>query len=503
MTTAIKTASDLLPCPFCGHVGLDFAEGSTFRWIEASCGGCGATRGETRIQTLGEGTKDEWMADARAEAISEWNQRATLSAPPVAEGMPELPAGWNIKEDEDGWIYFRRPDDFRQAITPKQHLGSHSETLYMLLAALAAGRAEPSKYDRVFLDRGMTPPSQPVGSALTAKAREWIEEALTYVGSPSWSPSMVKEGNAILRAAEYWQTYPDGIFSDPEPLAALTPEPAALPAEVEPVASSRTLDAMCRLYSACKLLLARHPVRDLDEIFVEAERIIDEGATPIAAQPAAAEACGASRGANCELPKGHYGFCQQAAAARQASDPIAEGLRRLDATLAEGGAGPIKEWSRYDTIVHMHTAAPAQPAPEPAAQRMDDLRALASMCHNPPTREEIEAEDVSNLDPAPLLAKMAALRPAADAGEVEKDAGWQPIETAPNDLGSRLYLVGRFCVQGFRDVTGTLMAQTEISPHWRKMRGKPTHWMPLPESPRLAAPEAGAGSSGVSDQGEA
>ena len=40
-----------------------------------------------------------------------------------------------------------------------------------------------------------------------------------------------------------------------------------------------------------------------------------EPTEPYPAQAAAVpEACGASRGANCELPKGHYGFCQQAAA---------------------------------------------------------------------------------------------------------------------------------------------------------------------------------------------
>ena len=69
-----------LPCPFCGHVGLEFKEGSTFRWIIAECGGCGASRGETRIQTFGEGTRDEWMADVQADAIQEWNTRAILAA---------------------------------------------------------------------------------------------------------------------------------------------------------------------------------------------------------------------------------------------------------------------------------------------------------------------------------------------------------------------------------------------------------------------------------------
>lgn len=69
----------LLPCPFCGHVGLDFTEGSTFRWRIAQCAGCGATTGEERIQTTGEGTKEEWEAVCRARLIAAWNRRATLS----------------------------------------------------------------------------------------------------------------------------------------------------------------------------------------------------------------------------------------------------------------------------------------------------------------------------------------------------------------------------------------------------------------------------------------
>jgi len=63
------------PCPFCGYVGLDFHEGTTFRWLAAECGGCGATCGETRVQTIGQGTKDEWMQQAQADAIEVWNTR--------------------------------------------------------------------------------------------------------------------------------------------------------------------------------------------------------------------------------------------------------------------------------------------------------------------------------------------------------------------------------------------------------------------------------------------
>ena len=66
----------IAPCPFCGYVGLEFREGSTFRWLIADCGGsCGCSLGETRIQTLGEGTKEEWMAQAQSNVIEVWNTR--------------------------------------------------------------------------------------------------------------------------------------------------------------------------------------------------------------------------------------------------------------------------------------------------------------------------------------------------------------------------------------------------------------------------------------------
>lgn len=65
-----------LPCPFCGYVGLQFREGSTFRWLYSECGECGATCGETRVQTMGNGTRDEWLAQAEKDAIEVWNKRA-------------------------------------------------------------------------------------------------------------------------------------------------------------------------------------------------------------------------------------------------------------------------------------------------------------------------------------------------------------------------------------------------------------------------------------------
>jgi hypothetical protein len=53
------------------------AEGSTFRWRFAQCLDCGARGPEVRVQTLGEGTPEEWEATARIEAIAAWNRRGT------------------------------------------------------------------------------------------------------------------------------------------------------------------------------------------------------------------------------------------------------------------------------------------------------------------------------------------------------------------------------------------------------------------------------------------
>lgn len=80
-----------LPCPFCGHVGLVFSEGSTFRWLQYSCGGCGMGS-ETRVQTLGAGTKDEWRAEAERRAVQEWNTRAALAAQPADAAVDEATA---------------------------------------------------------------------------------------------------------------------------------------------------------------------------------------------------------------------------------------------------------------------------------------------------------------------------------------------------------------------------------------------------------------------------
>jgi len=63
------------PCPFCGHVGVSVIEASTFRWRVAQCNGCGAQCGEVRVQTMGEGNREEWERAVIAEAIAVWNTR--------------------------------------------------------------------------------------------------------------------------------------------------------------------------------------------------------------------------------------------------------------------------------------------------------------------------------------------------------------------------------------------------------------------------------------------
>ena len=59
-----------LPCPFCGHTGLNFYGGS-YRWGIAECGKCGANTGETRRESPDVGA---W----HASAIAQWNRRAPL-----------------------------------------------------------------------------------------------------------------------------------------------------------------------------------------------------------------------------------------------------------------------------------------------------------------------------------------------------------------------------------------------------------------------------------------
>ena len=68
--------SEIKPCPFCGCPDVEVYEGSTFRWRFASCENCGAQSGEVRVQTMGEGDQKVWEAQAKKEALEEWNKRS-------------------------------------------------------------------------------------------------------------------------------------------------------------------------------------------------------------------------------------------------------------------------------------------------------------------------------------------------------------------------------------------------------------------------------------------
>lgn len=60
-------------------------------------------------------------------------------------------------------------------------------------------------------------------------------------------------------------------------------------------------------------------------------------------------------------------------------------------------------------------------------------------------------------------------------------AGWQPIETAPRNNGADPILI--FCPGGFMTTVvwwNTGWTQNIESNRWLS----PTHWMPLPESPK-------------------
>lgn len=87
----------LLPCPFCGEHGVTVIEGSTFRWMFAACDHCGASVSEVRVQTIGYGTREEWAAAGKAEALAAWNTRAV--APMLRGDANRLAEAY-----EAGWI---------------------------------------------------------------------------------------------------------------------------------------------------------------------------------------------------------------------------------------------------------------------------------------------------------------------------------------------------------------------------------------------------------------
>lgn len=121
------TITDPAPCPFCGHSGLSFAEGSTFRWLAYSCAACG-TGNETRVQTLGEGTPTQWRTQAEAEAVAEWNKRTPPAEPHVEDDRARFDAWWESVGNPNAFV---------------GDTTVYSIALRAFQAALAAERAKP------------------------------------------------------------------------------------------------------------------------------------------------------------------------------------------------------------------------------------------------------------------------------------------------------------------------------------------------------------------------
>ena len=129
--THIPLKRELKPCPFCGETGLDFDEGSTFRWLLPSCKGCGATCGEVRVQTMGEGTPGEWRAAAEADAIDAWNRRSALTQ------QAEPAKAYDLSEAR-GLIDWTKERDFNHIKPPHKWVLQVDQELRRLIAHIAA-----------------------------------------------------------------------------------------------------------------------------------------------------------------------------------------------------------------------------------------------------------------------------------------------------------------------------------------------------------------------------
>jgi hypothetical protein len=132
MTTEKPDPAALVPCPWCGckPEKLSVTEGSTFRWRLVECPECGAGPGEIRVQTMGEGTREDWEAKAHVDAIAAWNTRA------LQPQGPTTPAGYKLVpvEPTEHMIEIGR-----EAVT---RLAAGSATVRCYKAMLAAAPTE-------------------------------------------------------------------------------------------------------------------------------------------------------------------------------------------------------------------------------------------------------------------------------------------------------------------------------------------------------------------------
>ena len=108
-TVQEPVAGQPLPCPFCGHIGLDFGDGETYRWGIASCGGCGASCMDVRREYPDQG---QW----HTEAIAEWNKRSPAAQRQwVGLTDAEIRKWWSIENGLED-CKLSKLDDFTLAV---------------------------------------------------------------------------------------------------------------------------------------------------------------------------------------------------------------------------------------------------------------------------------------------------------------------------------------------------------------------------------------------------
>lgn len=100
------------------------------------------------------------------------------------------------------------------------------------------------------------------------------------------------------------------------------------------------------------------------------------------------------------------------------------------------------------------------------------------------------AQDIHSCHPNCTRSGCVNARLTRELEEARKDAGWQPIETAPRD-GTRVLCVwacawGEMVYEGWCQSAGTARDGGDF---WRShslvpVSGRPTHWMPLPPPPQ-------------------
>ncbi|HEY0010240.1 MAG TPA: hypothetical protein VGB55_16065, partial [Tepidisphaeraceae bacterium] len=81
--------------------------------------------------------KDDFLVRRVSNPITSVIALLPSNEPQQLDSPPAAPPGWSMTAHGDGWIFFKRPDDMRATIAPGEALGSHGDTLYMLMSAFA------------------------------------------------------------------------------------------------------------------------------------------------------------------------------------------------------------------------------------------------------------------------------------------------------------------------------------------------------------------------------